>query len=120
MRNVCCFLAGAVVGGAAGLIAGLFMAPRPGIETRSMVADEASQAWDGVVGTYQKGTHEVVEKASAAVSEVGAKSDELREKIDAARVRVEQLKVNLEQELGGLGADGAEPAVEPPVSGATA
>lgn len=98
-RGVLGFIAGAVVGAAAGVIAGVLVAPRPGVETRDMVAQGASEAWGSVVDTYQKGTQEVVEKASAASADLGVKSDELREKVDQARARMDQIRSNLAESI---------------------
>lgn len=89
------FIAGALVGAAAGVAAGVLIAPRPGYETRDMVARSAGDVWDDVVDTYQKGAQEVVEKAGAAATDMGARSDELREKVDQARARMDQIRADL-------------------------
>lgn len=93
------FVAGAVVGAAAGLVAGILVAPRPGVETRDMVAQNAAGAWDSLVDTAQKGTQEVVDKATAATSDFGVKTDELREKVDQARARMDQIRSNLAENV---------------------
>ena len=94
-RGIFGFIAGTLVGAAAGLAAGILIAPRPGVETRDMVAKGANDAWDNIVDTYQKGTQEVMEKANAATADMGLKSDELREKVDQARARMDQIRTNL-------------------------
>lgn len=40
------FVAGTVIGAAAGAIIGILVAPRSGAETRAMAADMANDAWD--------------------------------------------------------------------------
>lgn len=112
------FLAGAVVGAAAGLAAGILIAPRPGAETRDMVAQGANEAWGTVVDTYQKGAQEVMEKANAATSDLGVKSDELREKVDQARARMDQIRSNLAENVSQA-AEAASDAVSKAVDAAT-
>lgn len=112
------FIAGAVVGAAAGLAAGILVAPRPGVETRDMVAQGASEAWDNIVDTYQKGTQEVMDKATAATSDLGIKSDELREKVDQARARMDQIRSNLAENVSQA-AEAASDAVSRAVDAAT-
>lgn len=121
------FIAGALVGAAAGIVAGVLIAPRPGYETRDMVARSAGDVWDDVVDTYQKGAQEVVEKAGAAATDMGVRSDELREKVDQARARMDQIRADLAasasqaaaQAAGdnaAAGKDSAAPAVVPVTS----
>ena len=89
------FMAGALVGAAAGLVAGVLMAPRAGAETRDMVVEGAGEAWDNLVDTCQRGVQETVEKVGVTAADVTAKSDELREKVDQARARMDQIRSNL-------------------------
>lgn len=93
------FVVGTVVGAVAGAVAGILVAPRAGVETRDMVAQSANKAWGNVVDTYQKGAHEVVEKAGEATADLGGKSDELRQKVDQARARMDQIRMNLAESM---------------------
>ena len=76
------FVAGAVVGAAAGTIIGILVAPRSGSETRAMAADMANDAWDNARDMYEQG----MDQARAAATDFGpmvdAKTDELRAKVD--------------------------------------
>ena len=49
------FVAGAVIGAAAGTVIGILMAPRSGAETRAMAADMANDAWDNARDIYEQG-----------------------------------------------------------------
>ncbi len=104
------FIAGAVVGAAAGLIAGILVAPRSGVETRDMMSQGASEVWDNVVDTYQKGAREVMEKANEATADLGMRSDELREKVDQARARMDRIRSTLSESMAGGVARAAEVA----------
>ncbi len=95
------FIAGAVVGAAAGTIAGILMAPRSGAETRAMAADMANDAWDNARDMYEQG----MDQARAAATDFGpmvdAKTDELRAKVDLARERMDQLREQLNDAIAG-------------------
>ena len=95
------FVAGAVIGAAAGTIAGILMAPRSGAETRAMAADMANDAWDNARDMYEQG----VDQARAAATDFGpmvdAKTDELRAKVDLARERMDQLREQLNDAIAG-------------------
>lgn len=95
------FISGAVLGAAAGVIAGIAMAPRSGAETRAMAADMANDAWDSVRDTYEHSA----DSARAAVSDFGpmvdAKTDDLRAKVDLARERMDQLREQLNEAVSG-------------------
>ncbi|MDM8299534.1 YtxH domain-containing protein [Collinsella tanakaei] len=95
------FVAGAVIGAAAGTIAGILMAPRSGAETRAMAADMANDAWDNARDIYEQG----VDQARAAATDFGpmvdAKTDELRAKVDLARERMDQLREQLNDAIAG-------------------
>lgn len=119
------FVAGAVIGAAAGTIAGILMAPRSGAETRAMAADMANDAWDNARDIYEQG----VDQARAAATDFGpmvdAKTDELRAKVDLARERMDQLREQLNDAIAGGNvtpaadvvvesvADDAAPAADP-------
>lgn len=95
------FVTGAVIGAAAGTIAGILMAPRSGAETRAMAADMANDAWDNARDIYEQG----VDQARAAATDFGpmvdAKTDELRAKVDLARERMDQLREQLNDAIAG-------------------
>ena len=95
------FVAGAVVGAAAGTIIGILVAPRSGSETRAMAADMANDAWDNARDMYEQG----VDQARAAATDFGpmvdAKTDELRAKVDLARERMDQLREQLNDAIAG-------------------
>ena len=95
------FVAGAVIGAAAGTIAGILMAPRSGAETRAMAADMANDAWDNARDIYEQG----IDQARAAATDFGpmvdAKTDELRAKVDLARERMDQLREQLNDAIAG-------------------
>ena len=95
------FVAGAVVGAAAGTIIGILVAPRSGSETRAMAADMANDAWDNARDMYEQG----MDQARAAATDFGpmvdAKTDELRAKVDLARERMDQLRGQLNDAIAG-------------------
>lgn len=73
------FLAGFVVGGALGAIAGILLAPQSGEETRELL-NEASQ---DVVKKTDKTVKEIQDKADNVVSDLQQKSDEIMAKIQS-------------------------------------
>ena len=89
------FLAGAIFGAAAGAAAGLFLAPRPGEETRAMAADAVNDAWDSALDSYGRTSRVVSDKIDEVRPTVDAKTDELRAKVDLARERMDQLRESL-------------------------
>ena len=89
------FLAGAIFGAAAGAAAGLFLAPRPGEETRAMAADAVNDAWDSALASYERTSRVVSDKIDEVRPTVDAKTDELRAKVDLARERMDQLRESL-------------------------
>ena len=89
------FLAGAIFGAAAGAAAGLFLAPRPGEETRAMAADAVNDAWDSALDSYERTARVVSDKIDEVRPTVDAKTDELRAKVDLARERMDQLRESL-------------------------
>ena len=119
------FVAGAVIGAAAGTIAGILMAPRSGAETRAMAADMANDAWDNARDMYEQG----VDQARAAATDFGpmvdAKTDELRAKVDLARERMDQRREQLNDAIAGGSVTPAadvvvESVADAPVDGASA
>lgn len=71
------FLAGFIVGGAVGAIAGLLLAPQSGEETRDMLSDASKD----VVKKTDKTIKEIQDKADTVVSDMQKKGDEIMEKI---------------------------------------
>ena len=71
------FLAGFIVGGAIGAIAGVLLAPKSGEETRAMIADGAKEALKRADETVK----EIQSKADDVVSDMQKKGDEIKEKL---------------------------------------
>ena len=71
------FLAGFIVGGAIGAIAGILLAPKSGEETREMIAESAKSAVNKANETVQ----EIQNKADDVVADMQRKGDEIREKL---------------------------------------
>ena len=71
------FLAGFIVGGAVGAIAGILLAPKSGEETREMIADSAKSA----VSRANETVKEIQNKADDVVADMQRKGDEIREKL---------------------------------------
>ena len=71
------FLAGVLIGGAMGAIAGVLLAPQSGEETRELLNDASKD----VAQKTDKTVKEIQEKADVVVSDLQKKSDEIIEKI---------------------------------------
>lgn len=71
------FLAGFIVGGAIGAIAGILLAPKSGAETRAMLADTTRDLAKRADETVK----EIQEKADNVVSDLQKKSDEIKDKL---------------------------------------
>lgn len=71
------FLAGFVVGGALGAIAGILLAPQAGEETRELLSDVSKD----VVNKTDRTVKDIQDKADTVVSDLQQKSDEIMEKI---------------------------------------
>lgn len=71
------FLAGFIVGGALGAIAGVLLAPQSGDETREMLNDASKD----VVKKTDKTVKEIQDKADVVVSELQQRGDEIMGKI---------------------------------------
>ena len=97
MGKTSSFILGGLFGAAAGLVAGVMLAPRSGAESRAMAADAMNDAWDTAVDSYEQGTQVVSEKINDFRPAVDAKADELRAKVDAARERMDQLRDSLSE-----------------------
>ena len=73
------FLAGFVVGGAIGAIAGILLAPQSGEETRDLLTDASKD----VAKKTDKTVKEIQDKADTVVSDLQKRSDEIMEKIQS-------------------------------------
>ena len=71
------FLAGFIVGGAIGAVAGVLLAPRSGEETRKMLKDTA----DDMARRADETAKQIKVKADDAVSDLQKKGDEFKEKL---------------------------------------
>lgn len=71
------FLAGCVVGGALGAVAGILLAPQSGEETRELLNDASKD----VVKKTDKTVKDIQDKADTVVSEMQQKGDEIMDKI---------------------------------------
>lgn len=71
------FLAGFLVGGAIGAIAGILLAPKSGEETRALIAETARDTLRRADETVK----EIQSKADDVVSDMQRKGDELRDKL---------------------------------------
>lgn len=114
-KGILGFLAGALFGAAAGMVAGILVAPRAGVETRTMAADAATDAWGNVVDAYHQGATEVTGKAAAACEDVAFTSDELREKVANARARMDQIRSALANAAGQVAESVEEIEIGDPV-----
>lgn len=86
------YAAGAIIGAAAGFVAGVLLAPRSGAESRAMASDAVNDAWDSAVDTYERGQQVVNSKIETMRAKPDATTDELRAKVDLARERMDQLR----------------------------
>ena len=86
------YAAGAIIGAAAGFVAGVLLAPRSGAESRAMASDAVNDAWDSAVDTYERGQQAVNSKIETMRAKPDATTDELRAKVDLARERMDQLR----------------------------
>lgn len=71
------FIAGFVIGGVVGTIAGILLAPRSGEETREIIKDSSQKAYDKAACTVK----EIQEKAETISNDMVKKGEELIEKI---------------------------------------
>lgn len=71
------FLAGFIVGGALGALAGVLLAPQTGEETRELLCDASKD----VAKKTDKTVKEIQDKADTVVSDLQQKGDEIMEKI---------------------------------------
>lgn len=71
------FLAGVIVGGAIGAIAGIILAPQSGEETRELLGDVSKD----MVKKTDKTVKEIQDRADVVVSDLQKKGDEIMDKI---------------------------------------
>ena len=71
------FLAGFIVGGALGAIAGILLAPKSGEETRTLLADGTKEALKRADETVKQ----IQAKADDVVSDMQKKGEEIKEKL---------------------------------------
>ena len=71
------FLAGFIVGGAIGAIAGILLAPKSGEETRKILADTAQD----MAKRADETAKQIQVKADDVVSDLQKKGDEIKEKL---------------------------------------
>lgn len=99
------FVLGTLFGAAAGVACGILIAPRAGVESRSMAADAVNDAWDSAMDSYERHSATVSGAASRVRSAVADRvnpmvdehADELRAKVDAARERMDALRDSLSE-----------------------
>lgn len=73
------FLAGVIVGGAMGAIAGILLAPKSGEETRELLSDASKD----VVKKTDRTVKDIQDKAETVVSDLQKKGDEIMEKVQS-------------------------------------
>lgn len=71
------FLAGFLVGGAIGAIAGILLAPKSGEETRTLLAESTKDA----IRRADETVKEIQNKADDVVSDMQKKGDEIKDKL---------------------------------------
>ena len=77
-----------IVGGVIGAAVGLLYAPRPGSESRAIVADKVDEVWGKGQDLYVAGIGRVQDGIASVQPALEKKNDELREKIELARERI--------------------------------
>ncbi|MDR0350517.1 MAG: YtxH domain-containing protein [Coriobacteriales bacterium] len=91
MGRFASFLFGAAIGAGAALL----FAPRPGEETRALIAEKADEYWGKGQSLYGQGKTRIQESVAGVQPAINRTGDELREKIDNARVLIaEQVAKN--------------------------
>ncbi len=92
IKNAAGIAVAALVGAAAGVVAGILVAPRPGTETREKMAQAAGQTWGEIVDGFEVNASVACEDAAQAAQASAEKTDELREKVAAARARMSEVR----------------------------
>ena len=89
------FLAAFLLGGIVGAALGILFAPRPGRETREIIATRAGEYWDQGVEMYETRRRQGLRALRQGKAKVAQTSDQVREQIDTARARLaEQVEKN--------------------------
>lgn len=88
------FLAGFIVGGAIGAVAGVLLAPRSGEETRKILKDTA----DDMARRADETAKQIKVKADDAVSDLQKKGDEIKEKLQDLIAKQKEGKVETAEE----------------------
>jgi len=88
------FLAGFIVGGAIGAIAGILLAPKSGEETRKILADTAQD----MVKRADETAKQIQTKADDVVSDLQKKGDEIKEKLQDLLAKQKENKTENEGE----------------------
>lgn len=91
-KNAAGIAIAALVGAAAGVVAGILVAPRPGSETREKMAQAADKTWGEIVDGIEVNACATCEDTVQAAQAAAEKTDELREKVEAARARMSQVR----------------------------
>ena len=88
------FLAGFIVGGAIGAIAGILLAPKSGEETRKILADTASD----MARRADETAKQIQVKADDAVSDLQKKGEEIKEKLQDLIAKQKEAKASKAEE----------------------
>lgn len=88
------FLAGFIVGGAIGAIAGILLAPKSGEETRKILADTASD----MARRADETAKQIQVKADDAVSDLQKKGEEIKEKLQDLIAKQKEAKAAKEED----------------------
>ncbi len=91
-KNAAGIALAALVGAAAGVVAGILVAPRSGSETRERMAQAAGQTWGEIIDGVEVNVGVACDEAAQTAQEASEKTDELREKVEAARARMSQVR----------------------------
>jgi gas vesicle protein len=88
------FLAGFIVGGAIGAVAGVLLAPRSGEETRKILKDTA----EDMARRADETAKQIKVKADDAVSDLQKRGDEIKEKLQDLIAKQKEGKTETEEE----------------------
>ncbi len=102
------FFAGALCG----LVAGIFMAPKAGSESRADAADQLRNIWGQGQDYYQKGVQRFQSSVSSMRPGIDQKNDQLQAKIDAARKIISEQVAKNAAEAAAAAAEAEEAGVE--------
>lgn len=88
------FLAGFVVGGAIGAVAGILLAPKSGEETRKLLSDSAQD----IARRADETAKQIQSKADDAVSDLQKKGEEIKEKLQDLIIKQKESKAEKTEE----------------------